>query len=323
MNIYAIYVFVVMYIETILSNYTLYIINQFYKENISGSDTLYENLVESSNDWNNNPELLRRCTIICLDGVLSFNLSLELRSNPNIIVWNLYMQGTLIDKFYYGPFPVPDVYLYFPAVKYETEWIYYLSFFKGYVVQTKRMRNHLIKRSNTYSLLNKYIIVPNCMKYKPILNNSINKWDDRVYDLIIYLKYADLNKTEEGNRLCNKLSKEYKVKVIKYGSYKLDETFEYGNKAKFVLYFSFYDVNPSALMEMQSVGVFVITFQQELIDEVNGVFLPELEYNTTEAIIKIRKITQRKYDSEFLAKYNREKHDCIKSFKKFLDQVIK
>lgn len=311
-----------LYLEFSSCNYTLYIYYPLLERKLIGPEKLFINLNESSLDWNNDPELLKICRIICIYENLEYEDIVKLKSNPQNIIWNLFLVGIIRSDIFYGPFPVPNKYIDFPGETYELKWYSYLYYINGYVVQTKRVRNHLMKRSNTYSLLNKYIIVPNCIKYKPI-SNSINEWNERMYDIILYLKYEDLNKSNEGNILYNELSKEYKIKLIKYGNYKMNEIYKYGNQCKFVLYFSFYDINPAALMEIQNMGVFAITLQEELIDENNGIYIPELETNLTEAIIKIRKITQNKYDSVYLSNYNRKKHDCINSFKMFLNQVIK
>lgn len=205
---------------------------------------------------------------------------------------------------------------------YEEKWNIIMSRILAYAAQTNRSKNHIINKTNTELYRNKYILIPPCFQLERSINeNDILPFDKRNNDYLIYLKYADLNRRKEGELLINELKRNNKIIIIEYGYYNYEEMINYSKISKYLIYFSFYDVGPSALIEMQEYGIFVYSHQKEFINEINGYFLKELDLNITQAISIILN-NKIKYNPLKISKNTQRQQNCINSIQKSVNSIV-
>lgn len=271
-------------------------------------------LNQSILEWNNST-YRKYCNITLKKRITISNIR-KFLANSNNYIWfqtGLYLFNNNVNFKYvlYGPNLSPIRYLDFPVNNtHEIKWINIMNKIKYYVVHYNRISNHFMNRTNSNNQFKKYINFPCCMKYEQYSN--ILKWENRKFDFLIYIKYSDSNHKKEGKLLINSLNATNKVITFTYGFYNTEDLLEYAKNSKIVIYFSFYDTGAMALLEMQRMGVFTITLQKEFITQENGIFIPELENNIQLAILKIKNIIKNKYNSVYIANYNRRKSDCLK-----------
>jgi len=185
----------------------------------------------------------------------------------------------------------------------------------GIAVHSDRVKNYLAERSNTTSLLQKYIIVRPCTDLRP---ESVKSFDDRTIDIIFFEKYADEDHSKQGAELFNLLNNsQKKVVSLKYGSYNKEQMMEYAKNSKFIIYFSFFDTGAIGLKEIQNYGVITFTHQKEFVlDESAGYYIPELANKDNmkaaydKIMDKIEKISMEKPDTELIRKINQDSNRC-------------
>lgn len=141
-----------------------------------------------------------------------------------------------------------------------------------------------------------------CKNVRPT-TYGVKSWDDRKYDFLIFLKYADKNMKKYGKYLI-KLLKKFKIIVVRYGKYNYNDLLKYASQSKCVIYYSFYDTGAIALQEIQNYGVFSIVLQKEFVDIKNGIYIPELEFDVEHALTICKKIIEKKRDLKYLSVYN-------------------
>ena len=101
------------------------------------------------------------------------------------------------------------------------------------------------------------------------------------------------------------------------------------NNSKFIIYFSFFDIGPIGLIEIQNHGVILFTHQKEfVIDKNSSFFIPELankdDMKSAFNIImeKIEIIIKSNPNSELIAKNNQEYYKCQNSLEELCKNLI-
>ena len=191
---------------------------------------------------------------------------------------------------------------------------------KGIAVHSKRVIDYLTEKSNTSNNNGKFIIIRACSNLAP---KRINSFKKRKIDILFYEKYADLNRSKQGEELFNLLNNTNKnIVKIRYGFYTKEKMKYLANNSKFIIYFSFYDTGAIGLKEIQNYGVISFSLQKDLIiDNETCFYIPELEKTDSmkEASNKIIKIMntfyQRNPNSILIAKKNQMINHCINALK--------
>ena len=189
------------------------------------------------------------------------------------------------------------------------------------MVHSERVRDHLLKRSNTTDLNSKVILVSACTNLKPKI---INPFENRTNDIILFEKFPDSNCRKEAAKLFNLFNATKKVTRLIYGNYTYKQMTELAYNSKYIIYFSFYDTGAIGLKEIQNYGVFAFSHQKDLvIDDKTSFYIPELEERNDmkrafnkimEIIDSLEKGNQK---SEFVAKINQNITKCENAFEQF------
>ena len=280
------------------------------------------------------PYETKYCKFIAVDGIYPYdkkNIDYFYMSNPSMEekTYDKWNEIKRADSLLLGPTFVPSNWFHFPNKNYwyERRFREILSTIKGVVVHSERVRDHLMTRSNTQDLINKFIFLRSCTYFLP---NDIKPFKEREYDIIFYQKYADSNHHKQGEQLLSLLNgTNKKIKQLNYGSYKREEEFYLINNSKFIIYFSFYDCGPVALKEIQNYGVITFALQKDfVINEESCFYIPELELDDmTSAFNKIIKIideiSNKNPDSIKFAKINQNINRCERALDDLCDGIIK
>jgi hypothetical protein len=240
--------------------------------------------------------------------------------------WNKYNRT---NKLIIGPNYIPSNWYTFPNPKSwkERNFPEILKSVKGYVIHSDRVRDHIAGRSNTTSLIDKYINVRACTNLKP---DSVKSFNDRTIDILYFEKYADIDHSKQGKELLELLNKSGKnVVKMEYGSYDKKKMMEWANDSKFILYFSFYDTGAIGLKEIQNYGALTFTHQQEFVtDNSTCFYIPELASEDSmkpayDIIMeKIEMVDKEKPDSELIAKKNYEVNNCRMAFNDICRRLV-
>jgi len=223
-----------------------------------------------------------------------------------------------------GPNFVPSNWQKFPqpTLWKEKNFPEILNSVKGVVVHADRVKNHLAEKSNTTSLLHKFINVRACTNLKPHPNDQLKSFKDRTIDIIFFEKYADVDRSKQGQELFERLTQTQELNIVRlvYGNYTRDQLIEWAKDAKFVIYFSFYDTGAIGLKEIQNFGVMAFTLQEDLIlDSTTSFYVPELALEATQKpaydkiMEKIALMNNNPPDTEFIAKINQNNNQCEKA----------
>ena len=237
-----------------------------------------------------------------------------------------WVKKKVANKLIFGPNFVPFCWYNFPDKKIlrERRFREILSAIKGIVVHSDRVKNHLSKRSNTSDIISRFKIVRPCTNLEPkIINNFYN----RSIDILIFEKYADLDRRKQALQLINLFKNtNKKIEKIIYGNYTKEQMEELANNSKFIIYFSFFDTGAIGLKEIQNYGVFAFSHQKDLIiNKMTSFFIPELsnEYDMRPAFNKIMKIirnvSKNHPNSEQIGKINQKINKCQNA----LDEICK
>lgn len=248
---------------------------------------------------------------------ISFENFKLLTNNSNNIIWFLFSDYFLKIKEYkflfkntvYGPMVSPKKWTKFPmANTYERNWTDYIKNIFSYVVQSKRVKIFLLNKSRKEkNIHNKYIISHGCM----LINEKYNilKWNLRKYDILVYVKFADINKQKELNMLIRFLKSSYSIKIIRYGNHTKKSLLFYANNSKMVIYFSYYDCWPSSLMEMESMGAIPIVEQCEFINKY-GYCIDNIASNLYYLNETIHNLLKVHINSLDVSNYYLKRNDC-------------
>ena len=243
--------------------------------------------------------------------------------------YNKWFKIKRVNYLLLGPNFVPINWFKFPIKNYWYEFKFreILSTIKEVVVHSNRVRDHLMIRTNTQDLKNKFILSRACSY---ILPNDIKPFQERENDIILFQKYKDSNHRKQGEQLLSLLKgTNKKIKLINYGHYKREDEFLLANNSKFIIYFSFYDCGPVALKEIENYGVITFTLQKDfVINNESGYYIPELELdNITLAFNKIIKIIEeisnKNPDSIKIAKQNQNFNKCQRALDDICNYIIK
>jgi len=193
-------------------------------------------------------------------------------------VYEEWVKSNKINTLLLGPVFVPNVWLQFPNqnVWKEKRFPEILKSVKKVLVHTDRVKNYLAEKSNTTSLIDNFLNLRACTNLKI---DNVKSFNDRTIDIIFFEKYADTDRSKQGEKLFELLNKTQKNIVrMKYGSYKKEDMIEYAKNAKFIIYYSFYDTGAIGLKEIQNYGVIAFSHQKEFIlDETTDFYVPELD----------------------------------------------
>ena len=243
--------------------------------------------------------------------------------------YNKWIKIKRINSLLLGPNFVPMNWFKFPIKNnwYEFKFREILSTIKGVVVHSNRVRDHLMIRSNTQDLKNKFILSSACSY---ILPNDIKPFQERENDIILFQKYDDSNRRKQGEQLLSLLKgTNKKIKQINYRHYKMEDEFLLANNSKFIIYFSFYDTGAIALKEIQNYGVIAFTLQEDfVINKKTCYYIPELEFeDITSAFNKIIKIideiSNKNPDAMKIAKKNQNINRCERALDDLCDGIRK
>ena len=226
----------------------------------------------------------------------------------------------MIDKFILGPIFVPKKWNDFPNKKIwkERKFKDLLNLTKGIAVHSKRVKDYLMEKTNTFKLEHKFIIIRPCTNLKPI---KIKSFIERKIDLLFFEKYADLNRMEQGKELLNLFKNTSKnIVTIKYGSYNKKIINELASDSKFIIYFSFFDTGAIGLKEIQNHGVICFTHQKEfVIDNESSFYISELasinniKLAFDKIMIIMERISKLNIKTEIIAKKNQNFNRCENS----------
>ena len=225
-----------------------------------------------------------------------------------------------ISKYILGPVFLPNKWNSFPNPKdwKEKSIAEILNITKGIAVHSKRVRDYLAQRSYTMNNLKKYKIIRPCTYMKP---KKVKSFSNRKIDILFFVKFADVNRSKQGEELLSLLKKtSKKIVKIEYGYYTKRIIKKIANDSKFIIYFSFFDTGAIGLKEIQNYGVFTFTLQKDLaIDNETSFFIPELMNinNMKLAFYKIiniiESISLQNPNSQLIAKKNQMINSCENS----------
>ncbi|ORX86775.1 hypothetical protein BCR32DRAFT_324843 [Anaeromyces robustus] len=243
-------------------------------------------------------------------------------------VYNEWVKINKTSQLLLGPNFVPSNWWNFPnqGIWREKKFPEILKSLKSVVVQSDRVRDHLAGKSNTTSLLDKYVTVRPCTNERPKIEN-LKSFNDRTIDILYFEKYADLDRKKQGAELYDLLSNsKKKIARMTYGNYTRDQMKEWASDSKFIIYFSFYDTGAAGLKEIQNYGVLTFTLQKEFITDENiGFLIPELDTEDKIKIAyekimeKVDAIAKENPDTKSIAKINQDYNMCEKT----LDDLCK
>lgn len=263
---------------------------------------------------------------------VSFQYYINYANKSNNIIWFLFSDyfKELLNNNYlqiykntiYGPMVSPRKWLQFPQNgTYEVYWSSCINKILAYVVQSERVKNHLLKHSTTfYKIQTKYIVSHGCL----IPNNSYSvlSWSKRSIDILIYAKFADINKEIELHSLIKYLLLNFTIKLIRYGNHTKNSLIYYSNNSKILIYFSYFDCWPSSLMEMENLGVYPIVHQCELIEKY-GTCINNISNNFHNLIYVIKSILNGNFNSNDISYFYRNRNNCLNVFKSTLLKIYK
>ena len=152
-------------------------------------------------------------------------------------IYNEWIKINRVNSLLLGPNFVPYNWNKFPNtnVWYERKFREILSEIKGVVVHSNRVRDHLMIKSNTQDLINKFILLRPCTYNLP---NDIKPFQERENDIILFQKYADSDHRKQGTQLLSLLKEtNKKIKQLNYGNYKREDEFLLANNSKFITIF--------------------------------------------------------------------------------------
>ena len=150
---------------------------------------------------------------------------------------------------------------------------------------------------------------------------KVKSFSNRKIDILFFVKFADVNRSKQGEELLSLLKKtSKKIVKIEYGYYTKRIIKKIANDSKFIIYFSFFDTGAIGLKEIQNYGVFTFTLQKDLaIDNETSIFIPELMNinNMKLAFYKIiniiESISLQNPNSQLIAKKNQMINSCENS----------
>lgn len=233
----------------------------------------------------------------------------------------------------YGPFNVPLIWNQFPSREFCTERKFSrsLDMMGLYIVHSTRVRDYLAQKSRTTNKLQKYGIMQACTNLKP---PEIKPFNQRRYDIILYEKYADLNRELDGQTLYKLILKanftvlrlSYNGGVKNASGYNYSSLIQIAKNTKFIIYFSFWDTGAISLKEIQNFGVYSFSVQQDLIYNQTGLFVPELDGKieaASEIILnKIKNISIEGIDTQKVADFNQYQNSCQRSLEDLCNEVV-
>lgn len=280
--------------------------------------------------------------ILCKDKLISKYFHLTIKSyisfeyckknliNSNNIIWFQYPNyfkelisnnySSIFKNIIYGPNVSPKSWFKFPIKNtFEENWNDYISRIFAYVVQSDRIKKHLINRSKKIrNIKNQYIISQGCI----MANNNypIRHWNERNIDILLYVKFADIKKEKEFQYLIKSLDRKYNIKIIRYGNHSKQSILYYASNSKILIYYSFYDCWPSSLMEMLNVGVYPIVQQCEFIEEY-GTCIENFNVNEKRIITIVEKLLSQVYNTFDISKSYIMRNNCLRVIKNTLFEI--
>jgi len=140
--------------------------------------------------------------------------------------------------------------------------------------------------------------------------------EKRAYDVLLYIKFIDMDFEKFTLPLIDKLKNSpIKWTHIQYGFYNRKQLLNLANNSRTCLVLSYYETQGIALMEIASMGCYMITFEEgfSLITEKTGVFIPELSKGIYNDIIFDNIMKPKVCSCEAMAEISRELYDGRKT----------
>lgn len=251
-------------------------------------------------------------------------------NKTNTIIWFLFdtyfsllsndIISTEFKNVIYGPSVTPKIWNKFPLNNtYEMNWSKCIKKIFAYVVQSERVKYYLLKKScKAKNMESKYIISQGCIFVSE--SHSITEWNNRKIDILIFIKFADINRKDSAYELIKDLKRSYTIYILEYGNYNKNELIRAALNSKILIYYSFYDCWPSALMEMENLGIYPIVQQCEFIG-FHGTCIKRIDSRKTKVIIEIGKIMNKSFNSLVMSSYYINKNNCNNVLKDTLYQI--
>lgn len=269
---------------------------------------------------------------LAIKNFVSFKFCKEYLNNSNSIIWFQYPAffnelvgnnfSSIFKNIIYGPTVSPKRWFLFPMKNtFEENWSIYINRIFAYVVQSDRIKKHLISHSKKIkNIEHQYIVSHGCI----LSNNTypVQSWKERKIDILLYAKFADMNKENELQHLFKSLDSKYNIVLIRYGNHSKQSLLDYASNSKILIYYSFFDCWPSSLMEMQNIGIYPIVQQCEFIG-VYGTCIIDFDLNETKIINEIKSIFSRIYNTYDISNSYRIRNNCLVVLKNTLFGIYK
>lgn len=282
--------------------------------------------------WNNH-KILSKKALLIYKVSLDIQLVQTILKDKNTYIWFersdflVFIKNSTYDYLFkrilYGPIVTPLNWFNMPRNNtYEKYWCLVMNKIYAFVTHSNRVKKHIIKRTNCYSYIYKYIILKPCIEIES-KNLYTKEYFERFIDFLVYIKYADQNRKKDQTILINYLKKRYNIEIVKYGNHTKQSLLNLASKSKFVIYYSFYDTGALSLLEMKMMGVWPISHQQEFIEEGYGSFVKELDSNISNSLYKLSSIYKIKYNPHILSQYVIKNINCVNSLHNIVDSFTK
>lgn len=294
-----------------------------------GPATLAKQYIQTIHLLSNNKYIVKYFNLT-INNHVSFDFCKEYLNNTDRIIWFLFsnfFNKILLKKYnsvfknaIYGPMVSPKKWFLFPINNtYEADWSNYISNILAYVVQSERVKNHLISRSRKlYNIEKKYIVSHGCLL--PHKSYSILAWDKRNIDILIYAKFADINKEKDMQHLIKSFGTNYKLLLVRYGNHTKHSLIKDASNSKILIYYSYYDCWPSSLMEMLNLGIYPIVQQCEFIESY-GTCIEDFYNNESRIINTVQRLLLEIYNSTDISISYRIRNNCLNVLTKTMNDI--
>lgn len=295
-----------------------------------GPATLARSYINTIKSFSKN-KLLSNYFNFTIKNYVTFQFCIEYTKKINNLIWFIfpnYFKELISDRYtsvfkniIYGPMVSPKKWFSFPmANTYEVNWSSFINRMFSYVVQSERVKNHLLIHSaKLKNIEKKYIVSHGCLALSN-KSKAYNSWQKRNIDILIYAKFADVNKEIELQHLIKILNVKYKLLLIRYGNHSRLSLLQDVSNSKILIYYSFYDCWPSSLMEMQNIGIYPIVQQCEFI-ETYGNCIEDFSKNENDIIDTVGIILSHTYNTHDISYSYRKRNNCLNVLKSTFHEI--
>lgn len=251
---------------------------------------------------------------------ISLQYFINFANKSNNLVWFLFSDyinyiynnnySAAFHNTIYGPLVSPKKWLNFPMNNtYEVDWSNKMNKIFSYIVQSYRIKEYLLEKSQKLKdIEDKYIISHGCLYVNESL--KVQEWHKRPIDVLVYVKFADLNMENSLHKLLEILKIYFSVKVVRYGNHTRMSLYKDCNNSKILIYYSYYDCWPSALMEMMNMGIYPIVQHCEFVSKY-GLCIKDFSIQYNLFVYIIYNILNITYNAYKISTYYRNRNNCI------------